>query len=336
MLLLTDERMAEHEPGPWHPERPARLSAVRQALEQAPGSHVERPTAATRTQLERVHDADYVRHILNLEGHSGSLDPDTYVSEHSVEAAHLAAGAAIDAVSAVVDGPHRQAWALVRPPGHHAEAGLAAGFCLFNNIAVAAAHARAELGCERVLIVDWDVHHGNGTQHIFEQRADVLYFSVHQYPHFPGTGRLDERGRGPGEGYTVNVPLPAGSTDGDWLAAFDRLLVPIADRFEPDLVLVSAGFDGHQADPLAGMDLSEAGYAAMAAVVRELAERHTSGRLALVLEGGYQLDALQQCAKASLQVLQGAPPPELGGPSERVERVIAAVVELHRATWSLP
>ncbi len=335
MLLITDERMQLHDPGRGHPESPERLRAVAEALDGVSDSTWAKPEPASRQQIERVHTAEYVDRVERFRGRSGALDPDTTTSPQSVEAAYLAAGAALDAVTEVVSGHYRHAWALVRPPGHHAEADEARGFCLFNNVAIAAAHARDELGSDRVLIVDWDVHHGNGTQHSFYDRDDVLFFSLHRYPFFPGTGAADETGRGAGQGYTVNVPFPGGQGDGDYLAAFEALLVPIADRFAPDLVLVSAGFDAHRRDPLGGMDVTEDGYGAMAAVVQRVAERHADGRVVLLLEGGYDLAALGGSVRRCVEVLNGAPAPAIGSPSAQGQNVIAGLVDLHRPKWGL-
>ncbi len=259
VLLLTDPAMLAHDPGPGHPERPARLEAALAALRAQPvaGTDWRAPGPATREQVARVHDPMYVDAVDALRGQYAVLDGDTFTSPRTVEAAWLAAGAAIEAVEAVVRGEARRAFALVRPPGHHAERDHAMGFCFFNNIAIAAAHARESLGCERVLIVDWDVHHGNGTQHTFEERRDVLVFNTHQFPLYPGTGGAPETGRGEGDGFTVNVPLPRGSGDADYAAVYEQLLIPIAEAYRPDLVLVSAGFDAHRDDPLSDMAVTE-------------------------------------------------------------------------------
>jgi acetoin utilization deacetylase AcuC-like enzyme len=333
MLLLFDERMGRHDPGRGHPESPARLRAVQQALEPLAGPVWRAPRLATRAELERVHSAPHIDQVEQLRGRAGAFDADTSVSPGSIEAAYLAAGAAVEAVEEAVRGEHRQVFALVRPPGHHAESGHAMGFCLFNNVAVAAEHALAQLDCERVLIVDWDVHHGNGTQHSFAARRDVLFFSVHQFPFYPGTGALEERGQGAGEGYTINVPFPGGQGDGDYIGALSDVLLPAAERFAPDLVLVSAGFDAHRSDPLAGMHLSTEGYAAMMGLVRDIAERHADGRLVMTLEGGYDLDALAESARACVEVLHGASPPSVGSPTTSAAGVLRAVRDGHRATW---
>ncbi len=335
VLLISDERMIEHDPGYGHPERPQRLQAILRELADLNQARWEQPPLVTTEQLARVHSAAYIEHIEAYRDRSGSLDPDTQVSPASVPAAYLAAGAAVRAVEALLTGETRRAFALVRPPGHHAEPETAMGFCLFNNIAVAAAHACAEQDCERVLVVDWDVHHGNGTQEAFYDRSDVLFFSLHQYPFFPGTGRLQQWGTDAAKGYTINVPLPAGCGDADYLGVFDQLLVPIADAFKPQLVLVSAGFDAHRDDPLAQMCLTKKGYQAMTALVRDIADRHAHGRLALVLEGGYDLGVLAQSVRACCEVMSGGEAPVVDSTSQYAAPIIAQVVKQQGAVWPL-
>lgn len=331
-LLLADEAMLAHVQGAGHPECPERLRAIRERLELQPvaGVRWQRPRAATREEVLRVHSPEYVALVDRVRGLRVHLDPDVVTSAGTTDASYLAAGAAIEAVSAVVAGAARNAFALVRPPGHHAEAARAMGFCVLANAAIAAEHARAVLGCRRVLIVDWDVHHGNGTQHIFEARDDVLVFGTHQWPYYPGTGALSEVGRGAGEGYTVNVPLPTGMGDGDYAAIFDELLVPVAESFAPDLVVVSAGFDAHCEDPLGGMRVTEEGFAALCGVVRSVAERHAGGKLALVLEGGYDLEGLARSVHGCVQVLAGSTPPVVGGISSSGSRVLREAQAQHR------
>lgn len=309
LLLISDERMLGHDPGPGHPERPERLQAILADLRRdpLPGTRWASPAPAQVEALQRVHSPGYVESILRLRGRSADLDPDTSVSPGSIDAALLAAGAAIDAVDAVMTGAAGSAFALVRPPGHHAEPARAMGFCVFNNIAIAAAHAKARHGCRRVLIVDWDVHHGNGTQAAFYSDSSVLFVSAHQFPFYPGTGSANELGEGEGLGYTINLPMPAGLGDGDYAAAFDLVVRPIADAFAPDLVLVSAGFDAHRADPLGEMRLTEPGFGHLCAIARSIATRHGAGRLVLILEGGYDLRALPACVRACAGVLAGGP-----------------------------
>ena len=209
------------------------------------------------------------------------------------------------------------------------------GFCLFNNIAIAAEHARQHLGVERVLIVDWDVHHGNGTQHAFEGRDDVLFFSTHRFPFYPGTGAVREVGYEAGRGYTVNVPMAARSSDGDYALAFRELLGPIAEDYAPDLVLVSAGFDAHRRDPLGGMSVTDEGFALMAGVVRDLADRVAQGRLAMVLEGGYDLQALDEGVRACLDVARGVTPPEVSETSRAGEQAVQRALSAQRDLWTL-
>lgn len=306
MRIYTDERMARHDPGQAHPERPARLTHVLQDLEQRPISSCEtrQPRLATWEEIERAHDKSYVEKIRSLEGQALSLDADTHLSKHSVEAARLAAGAGIESVEAVVAGDCASAFALVRPPGHHAERGHAMGFCIFNNIAIAAEHALCELGIERVLIVDWDVHHGNGSAHSFAQRKDVLVFNTHQSPMYPGTGRVDETGSGPGQGFTINVPLPEGSGDVEYLSAFRESLIPAASSFRPQLVLISAGFDAHVLDPLGGMSVTDEGFGQLASLVKDIATEHAGGRVVALLEGGYDLAGLAGGVRATLEVFK--------------------------------
>jgi acetoin utilization deacetylase AcuC-like enzyme len=305
-ILITDTRFLDHDPGLGHPESPARLEAIQDDLARAPlaGVAMEEARFATNAEIEAVHPAEYRAALAARGGHRARLDPDTVMSPGSWDAARLAAGAAVDAALATMNGRARNAFALVRPPGHHAETARAMGFCLLNNAAIAAEAAR-RAGAERVLIVDWDVHHGNGTQDIFAGREDVLYMSVHQYPFYPGTGAAHEVGVGAGRGATVNCPLPAGRGDADYGAVFHDLFLPAARAFRPDLVIVSAGFDAHARDPLAEMRVSERGYAAMTSLLAQLADETCGGRLALMLEGGYDLPALAASVRATLEVMTG-------------------------------
>jgi acetoin utilization deacetylase AcuC-like enzyme len=334
-LLLADDAMLDHVQGARHPESPDRLRVIRERLAARPvaGTRWQTPRAATREELARVHAPAYIDLVDRVRGRQVDLGDDVTTSAGTTDASYLAAGAAIGAVEAVVAGAARNAFALVRPPGHHAEADLAMGFCVFANAAVAAEHARRALGCERVLVIDWDVHHGNGTQHIFEARDDVLVFGTHQYPFYPVTGGLEEVGRGAGAGYTVNVPLPEGMGDGDYAAVFAELLTPVAEAFAPDLVIVSAGFDPHRDDPLGGMQVTADGFASMCGAVRAAAERLAGGKLVLVLEGGYDLEGLASSVHACVEVLVGATPPAAKAASASGERALRRALAKHRERW---
>jgi acetoin utilization deacetylase AcuC-like enzyme len=318
--LVADPRFLDHAPPHAHPERPARLEAILRRIEMAgllAKCEAIPPRAASAGEILTIHSRDHLdRMAATRQRAAAFLDPDTYAGPQSYEVARLAAGGAIEAVEAVLSGRARNGLALVRPPGHHAERDRAMGFCLFNNIAIAARHALARRGVDRVLLIDWDVHHGNGTQHAFEETERVLFFSTHQYPYYPGTGRHDEVGAGAGAGFTVNAPLPAGCGDAEYLAIFSEFLVPLGRAYRPHLILVSAGFDAHAADPLAHMAVSTDGFAEMARLVQELADQTCEGKLVLVLEGGYDLDATSDSVARVLGVLLGtdasprlAPPP---------------------------
>jgi acetoin utilization deacetylase AcuC-like enzyme len=305
MLLVDDARFGAHSAGAYHPERPERLEAARAAVAKA-GVRWEQVAAveATDVQLERAHSAAFVERLEKLRGARGYLDPDTYIAPSSVEVARLAAGGFASMVDRMIEGDVARGVALLRPPGHHARAGQAMGFCLINNVAVAAAQAIAR-GLERVLIVDWDVHHGNGTQEIFWTDPRVLYMSTHQYPFYPGTGDASEIGEGAGEGYTVNVPLTAHGGDGVYRGAFERVLLPIAEAYKPELVLVSAGFDAATRDPLAQMEVSSEAFGWMARALRDVADHSAKGRIALVLEGGYDLVALEGGLAKAIEGISG-------------------------------
>ena len=306
LVVVASERFADHETPPGHPEASERAEVmdVVAADWRERGGELVAPRAATREQLARVHSDEHLRRMAETVGRSVALDPDTYTSPETYEVALLAAGAGVEVVERVLGGEGRRALALVRPPGHHAERSRAMGFCLFNNIAVAAAHARA-LGTERVAIVDYDVHHGNGTQHMFEADPAVLYVSLHQYPFYPGTGAADEIGRGAGTGFTVNAPIEVGATDEDYRTVFSGLVVPIVTQFKPDLILVSAGFDAHERDPLAGMRLTTGAFGAMTMELRNVAETCCKGRMAAIVEGGYDLRALADSMRTVVDVLAG-------------------------------
>lgn len=316
LIVVASERFSEHMTPPGHPESPERaevMDAVAGEWRDG-GGEVVAPRLATREQLGRVHSVDHLRRMAETVGASVALDPDTYTSPETYDCALLSAGAAIDAVERVMSGSHTRAFALSRPPGHHAERDRAMGFCFFNNVAVAAAHART-IGARRVAIVDYDVHHGNGTQHIFEADPDVLYVSTHQYPYYPGTGASHEVGTGSGAGMTVNLAMEVGSTNEDYRLVFDEVVEPVLRQFKPDLLLLSAGFDAHEKDPLGGMRLTTPAFAAMTAALRTIAEEVCSGRLVAVTEGGYDLQALRQCLSAAIDVLSEPTTPSVTWPA---------------------
>lgn len=336
LILIAAEQFTLHQPPPGHPERPERgeVFDLAAAKWRAAGGEVVSPREATREQLSRVHAGEYVLRINETAGVAVSLDPDTFTSPETSDVARLAAGAAVDAVERVWHGRHTRALALVRPPGHHAERDRAMGFCLFNNVAVGAAHARA-LGAERVAIVDYDVHHGNGTQHMFDADPSVLYVSLHQAPFYPGTGDATEVGRGPGRGFTVNLPLSAGAVDEDYHLAFEEVVEPVIRQFRPDIVLVSAGFDAHERDPLGGMRLTTPVFGAMTQALRRMAAECCGGRLVAVTEGGYDLPALAQSLDGVIDVLArddevgvGWPVPASIAPSRGRSAVAAAKAAL--------
>jgi acetoin utilization deacetylase AcuC-like enzyme len=331
IAVIDDAVFLEHRALGDHPERPERLEAARAALRSAKlGAKELRlpPRDATMDELNRVHSARYIEALSGIIDKSGYLDADTFFSPRSHRAALRAAGGAVALVDSLLDRQATYGVALVRPPGHHARPGAAMGFCLLNNVAVAAAHARAR-GAERVAIVDFDVHHGNGTQEIFYGDPSVLYISTHQYPFYPGTGSADEQGEGEGTGSTLNVPLSQGADDAVYAAAFDRLIAPVLAEFDPDLLLISAGFDAHVRDPLASMQVTHEGYRHMTRTLASCLPRGASGRIGVVLEGGYDLTGLETSLRASLEALDaGADVPETPGKSvpERFERELAALL----------
>ncbi|MGE0399016.1 MAG: histone deacetylase [Kofleriaceae bacterium] len=320
---------AGHRAPSGHPERPARVDAVRDALKDANiasrGVHV--PTrAATDEELARVHAGSYLSDLEKaVPGKSGWLDGDTYFSPGTWDAALAAAGTTAQLAIEVMSGKLSSGIAVVRPPGHHATRDRAMGFCLLNNVAVAAAAARTA-GAARVAIIDWDVHHGNGTQDIFWDDPDVLYMSVHQYPYYPGTGAPTEIGGDKAHGATVNVGLPGGARDADYAAVFDHVFVPKLLAYKPDLVLVSAGFDAFEHDPLAGMRVTHAGFARMARRLRAVADATAAGRIVAVLEGGYDLDGLAGGMQAVLATFAATTTPsDEVAPSSRNPIVQAAI-----------
>lgn len=328
LAVVDDPAFDEHRAPFEHPERPERLLAARRAVELV----AKRATVigvparlASEDELARIHTPAYIEALGRSAGKAGFLDEDTYIAPASVSASRRAAGGAVELVDALLDGKASRGVALLRPPGHHARPGGAMGFCLLNNVAIAAAHARAR-GAERVLIVDFDVHHGNGTQESFYADPSVAFISLHQFPFYPGTGDVGEVGSGDGRGLTVNVPLSAGADDSVYLAAFSRIVAPLASEFAPSLVLLSAGFDAHERDPLAEMKLSDDAYGGMLRTLGAALPAHTP--VGMLLEGGYDLAALE----ASLAAALGAwlDPPQ-ADPSPTLDPGPRHAAELDRA-----
>jgi acetoin utilization deacetylase AcuC-like enzyme len=329
--VVLDRRMLAHDPGRGHPERADRLGVLVDHLDDAPDLVRLGARPATEDEIALVHAPEEIERVAASAGRPRvAFDPDTVASAGSYDAARLAAGGLLVLCDAVLAGEVRNGFALVRPPGHHAERDRPMGFCFFNNVAIAAAAVRRR-GVGRVAIVDWDLHHGNGTQHLFESDPDVLYVSTHQYPYYPGTGAAEEVGRGAGAGRTLNLPFPAGFGDAEYARAFADVVVPAVRRFAPEFVLVSAGFDCDHRDPLGAMEVTPAGFAAMARACFDVAEECAGGRLAAVLEGGYDLGAIVEGVDATLAAMRGAPavPPPATGDARRVEPVLARVRKAH-------
>ncbi len=335
LLLVASNRFGDHLTPPGHPERVERwrvFQSVASDWRQGGGALAE-PRMATHDELAGAHDLEYIDGIASTNGRAVMLDPDTFTSPDSYEVARLAAGAALMGVEHALEGKG-PALALVRPPGHHAERDRAMGFCLFNNVAVAAAAARNR-GVERVAIMDFDVHHGNGTQWIFYDDPAVLYISTHQFPFYPGTGAAAETGHAEGEGRTVNIPLEAGATDADYAHVFEAIVEPVLEQFEPELLLVSAGFDAHARDPLAQMRVSTDGYRRMVGSLWRSAADACQGRLVAVTEGGYDLQALGECLDATVKVLAAPPPAREAptGPGPRGTAAVSAVRAVQKPFW---
>jgi acetoin utilization deacetylase AcuC-like enzyme len=313
--IVKDKRYLEHNMGAFHVESPMRLETIYDMVEKEitfPYLEIE-PRPATEEEIQMIHSPRYVNLIKETSGKERvTLDPDTATSARSYEVALLAAGGLLKAADLVMEGKIQNGFALVRPPGHHAEREQSGGFCLFNNVAICAEYLIKKHGLKRILIVDWDLHHGNGTQHSFYERSDVLYFSIHQFPHYPGTGYWNEIGLGSGAGFTVNVPLAAGKADEDYLLIFRKILSPIAAQYKPEFILVSAGFDIYRADPLGGMMVSEDGFGALTSELLALAHDFSKERILFTLEGGYDLQGLREGVKQVLSHLVGeAKKPEI-------------------------
>ncbi len=324
VALYDDPIFRRHDCGSGHPERPERLDALRRGLHDE-GLEAElqllTPRPSTPEELLRVHTEAHLALVASTRGRTHTFDADTHAGPDSYDAALMAAGAVVDAVDRVLDGSVERSFCAVRPPGHHAEADRAMGFCLFNNVAIGAAHALA-LGVERVAIIDWDVHHGNGTQAIFYDDPRVLYVSSHEYPFYPGTGALSEVGAGDGRGFTVNLPLPAGMGDEEYARVYREMVLPIGTAFDPELVLVSVGFDPYRGDPLAGMRVTERGFAELAEVCLKVAAGAARGRAVFVLEGGYDLTGIARSSAAVVGQLLGGSHASIDGSAHHIDPLL--------------
>jgi acetoin utilization deacetylase AcuC-like enzyme len=339
--IVRDLRFLNHDPGHYHLESPKRLEVTYAMLDKAgmwDRVQAVPPRRADPEEICMIHTADYLACVAQTSGKTFcSLDPDTATSPGSFEAAMVAAGSVCEAVSMVLSGNIESAFALVRPPGHHAIRNRAMGFCLFNNVAIGARYAQKRYGLDRILVVDWDIHHGNGTQQAFEDDPSVLYFSTHQYPFYPGSGRLQEIGCGKGLGFTMNVPLPPGQGDTEYLTIFKDLLMPVAMEYVPELVLVSAGFDIHRNDPLGGMLVTERGFAGLTGCVLEIARATCGGKVVMALEGGYDLKGLEDSVKAVLLEMTGATKTAVGeqrpGRNSRIGPILKSLRLIHGRFW---
>lgn len=337
VVVLTSRRFTEHETPVGHPDQSARAEVMTKVATRwaEAGGTVATPVPASNESLLRVHTEEHVRAIGSTTGREIRLDPDTYTSPNTAWIARLAAGASINAVNYALDNGGR-ALAFARPPGHHAGPERAMGFCLYNNVAIAAAHALSR-GVDRVAIVDYDVHHGNGTQCIFYKEPRVLYISTHQYPFYPWTGAADQVGRGSGAGFTLNVPLELGANSADHDLVFKEAVVPVLEAFDPDLLLLSAGYDGHENDPLGGMKVSTFGYTRLTQRLRRVAAACCNDRMVVVTEGGYDLLAFESCLMETLRVMCEAVPDTLesfGGSTIKADAALEQVRAAQGAFWS--
>ncbi len=336
--VVIDADFLKHEPGHSHPESPERLRVLLDLTGglDSQSFHLLPPRPATREEIEACHSNDYIELIqATSQTNRYALDGDTVTCRDSFGVGLLAVGGFLKLLDSIAAGNFQNGFALVRPPGHHALRDRAMGFCLFNTAAIGAHHLKSYYGAKRILIMDWDVHHGNGTQEAFYKDPSVLYVSTHQYPYYPGTGAIGEVGAGEGEGYTINIPLPAGCGDEEYLRVFKEIVTPIGNRYEPEWILVSAGFDPHRRDPLGGMEVTERGFAAMASMLLDLAEKHAGGKIAFLLEGGYDLPALKNSVVAVLQRMKGEGrgdlPVEKGG--EAILPLTRKVLEVQEKYW---
>lgn len=332
--IVADPQYLKHDPGAGHPERPERIKAL---LDLVSGLDQEKfrilaPTPARRAEIELCHAAEYVTLVeATSRANRYALDGDTITSRDSFGVALLAVGGFLRLLDSIAAKESHNGFAFVRPPGHHALTNRAMGFCLFNTIAIGAEYLKRTYGARRVLILDWDVHHGNGTQDAFYDDASVLFISTHQFPFYPGTGSINEAGTNDGLGYTVNIPLPAGCGNAEYLRVFRDIVMPSVKRFVPEWILVSAGFDAHRRDPLAGMNVTEEGFTMMARLILDMAEKFCGGKIAFLLEGGYDLAALKNSAAGVLQAMQQTdvrrPAAQLGGAS--IDPLVRRILQVH-------
>ena len=338
--IVLDKLYFDHDNGMGHPESQERLFAIVDMLRETRlFEEVVRiePRDATKEEITLVHDPKYFDLIQSTKGKIRVfLDPDTSTCPVSFNAAVRAVGGMLDATDKVMKGEVDIAFPLVRPPGHHAERNRAMGFCLFNNVAVGAAYASKVYGVKRILIVDWDLHHGNGTQNMFYDSSEVLYFSTHQYPYYPGTGSVNEVGVQNGFGYTINVPIHPGMGDKEYIKIFFEILKPVIEQYKPELILISAGFDTYFGDPLGGMSVSPKGFAQMTRFLKEMAESYCSGKLVLILEGGYNLEGLWESTKAVIEELLEKNKTDYGDLTveTKVDPIIERVKKVQSVFWT--
>jgi acetoin utilization deacetylase AcuC-like enzyme len=336
--IVVDARYQDHDTGHNHPERPERIATLVDTLTRYERAGLKRfdPRLATPTEIALVHDTSHVDRVAaTAQQNRFAFDADTSVSAQSYHTALLATGGLLTLLEAIMTHDIDNGFALVRPPGHHAERDRAMGFCLFNSAAIGAQYLRERFGLNRILVMDWDVHHGNGTQHSFYDDPGVLYVSTHQYPYYPGTGALNEVGTGQGEGYTLNLPLSPGCGDAEYQELFTDVIAPICRQFNPEFVLISAGFDAHRRDPLGGMDVTDTGFGAMARVLLQVAQEHAQGRCAAILEGGYDLEGLRKSVCSVLDEMEGGHITE-SLPSHTVRGLASTAWQIQGRYWESP
>ncbi len=336
--VVTGREFLKHDPGHSHPESPERLRTLLTLAEELDPQIFQLlpPRAATREEVESCHSSEHIELVqATSKTNRYALDGDTITCSDSFGAGLLAVGGFLELLDSIEAAEFRNGFALVRPPGHHALRDRAMGFCLFNTVAIGAQHLKRQYGVKKVLIMDWDVHHGNGTQDAFYQDPSVLYLSTHQYPFYPGTGAIDEVGVGKGKGTTVNIPLPVGCGDEEYARVFKEIVIPIADKYRPEWILVSAGFDPHRHDPLGGMSVTERGFGLMGSLLLSLAEKHAGGKVAFILEGGYNLTALKQSVSTVIQEMGGKSESERpsGKGGEVIQPLIREILKIQENYW---